>query len=554
MNQDTDNINPQPISRRFFLAAGAATGGLWLVGCGSDSDSSDPTIATSGSTTPDAPTETAGEESTAASTGGPAETTAPAATTERTANLRVTVPTDIQPDGILRFTPGNRPLRRTVYDVVVDRTSDGEYVPSLASGWEWNDDGTSLVMTLRDDVMFHSGRPFGADDVVFLVEQAVAEGSGAQVAALLRRGDLQKSGDHELTVTFEQPFASYLDAFSALPVIDSETFESIESGDALVGTGPFVFNSWTPGSQFDMDRNESYWGGDVAFDKLSFQVVSEPQAALAAMRSGDADMTAGMIPRDAASLDGDGFSVYQSPGFDLYVGLNTAVAPLDDVRVRQAIAYALDRERIVDQVFSGFAEASSVPWSSDTPGVTGEMIDRYAYNIEQGRALIEEAGATGMEVLITPSPQEPTYSAVADIVLFGLTEIGLAPKTATVDAAEFPTLMQGGAFEGIWVAIVGLTSLGVPTSLLTANPLLAGENTHNFTDPQYGEFVNAVVDAASDDDQADAVSELTTYMLDEAFHNTVVQATSLVVAVDKIDGIELDSTLSLVLTGASMSA
>ena len=531
------------LSRRTFLGAGLAAGGLWLAGCGGDDDDATDGTAAPGTAAP-------GTAAPGTSTAG---TTGDAGGPPQTEELRIGVPTDIQPAGMLRFTPGNRPVRRTIYDVVVDRAQDGTYLPSLASEWAWDAAATTLVITLRDDVTFHSGRPFTADDVVFLVEQAVAEGSGAQVAALLRRGDLQKTGDHELTVTFEAPFASYLDAFAALPVVDSETWAEIESGEQLVGTGPFTWQGWTPGSGFEMQRNESYWGDAVAFGQLSVRVIPEPQAALAAMRSGDLDLYTGMIARDAASLAESGFQLFPSPGFDYYVGINTTVAPFDDVRVRQAVAYALDRDRIVDQVFSGLAEATSIPWSSDTPGVTPEMVNRYSYDLEKAKALIAEAGAEGAEVLITPSPQLPSYGAVAEIAQFGLTEIGLKPRMVTVDPAEFPAKMQAGDFPGLWVAIVGLTTLGPTTSLLTANPFKAEENTHHHTPPEYQALVAGVVDAPSDEDLASAVGDLTEHMLENAFHNSVVQASDLAVSVEGMEGVAYDASLSLVLTKAALT-
>ncbi len=526
---------PRLISRRSLLGGTLAAGGLLLAGCGSDSG-----------TTPG---------STETPTGGASTGTATATETAaaRIDNLRLGVPTDILPNGILRFTPGNRPIRRTVFDVVIDKARDGSYVPALADSWEWNGDRTQLVIKLRDGITYHSGRAFTADDVLFLVGKAMEDGSGAQVAQLLARGDMTKTGDLELTVAFDKPFASYLDAFCALPVVDSETFDGLADGKQVVGTGPFTWGSWTPGSQFDLQRFDSYWGGDVKVDQVSVSIITEAQAMLAAMRSGDLDLTERMVARDAATLEKSGFSVARSVGYDYYVGANTSVAPLDDVRVRQAIAYALDRDRIVSQVFSGFAEASSIPWSSDTPGVTDAQVHHYTYDIDKAKSLIQEAGAEGAEVPITPSPQDPTYGAVADIVQFGLTEIGLKPRTATVDAAEFPAHMQAGEFEGLWVAIVGLTSLGPTTSLMTANPFRADANSHNFTPPEWKSLHEGVVEAPDTDAQASALSELTDYMLDQAFHNTVVQASTTVVGAAELTGVDMDLTLALKLTDTARS-
>ena len=520
------------ITRRAVLGGALAAGGLLVVGCGNEPTTT-PTGGPSGGPTP-----------------GPSATST---TVERVANLRLGVPSDILPDGMLRFTPGNQAIRRTVFDVLIDRAPDGSYLPGLATEWEYNADRTQLVIKLRDGVTYHSGRPFTADDVLFLIESATAEGSGAQVAQLLKRGTMTKSGDLELTVAFEAPFASYLDAFTALPVIDSETYGAIADGQQIIGTGPFTWESWTPGSRFEMAWFDSYWGPEVPFDSITGQVISEEQAMLAAMRSGDLDLAERMVARDAVALEQAGFNVVRSPGFDYYVGANTAVAPLDDVRVRQAIAYALDRDRIAEQVFSGIAEPSSIPWDSNTPGVTSAQVNHYGYDLDKARQLIKDAGAEGAEIAITPSPQEPTAVAVADIVQFGLTEIGLSPRTASVDPAEFPTHIQGGTFEGLWVGVVGLTSLGPTTALMTANPLRADKNTHNHVPADYQELHAAVIGAADEDAQAQAISEITDYLLDQAFHATVVQASSTVVCRAELTGVGKDATLAMTLTDARMT-
>lgn len=507
-----------PFSRRLFLRGSlAATGGLLIAGC----------------------------SDTAPGGGGQGG--------QSVANLRVGIPTDVLPGRLLLFSPQNQPVRRTVFDYLIDLEPDGSYKPSLATAWEWNSDNTNLVLTLREDVTFHNGRSFGPDDVIFLIQTALIPETGAQVAQLLKRGgEVTKTGTNQVSISFAEPFARYLDALTALPVVDSATYATTGEGREVIGTGPFTWKNWTAGSTLEMEQNSSYWDGTPTLEAISFSVVAEPQAMLAAMRSGDLDMVDRMVPRDAASLeDAGGFWAESAVGNDIYVGANTAVQPLDDMRVRQAISYAIDRARIVDQVYQGIAQSSCVAWPASTPGVTGDQVERYPYDVEKGAALIEEAGVTGVEIAITPSPADPAFGAIHDIVQFGLEQIGLRTTTVTYDAAEYPEHLQAGDLPGLFIGQVALTSMGPTTALLTASPFRTDKNTHNFNPPEYKTRVDAVV-AASDDDRPDATNRLTDYMLDQAFHNVVVQAASPIVGVEGLSGVEVDITQAFRLARAKL--
>ncbi|HET8590474.1 MAG TPA: ABC transporter substrate-binding protein [Nakamurella sp.] len=542
-----DDITRNAVTRRTFLGGALAAGGLLLAGCGGGE-------SPSGSTTGGG---AAGGTSGAAGSSGAAGGTTSAGGSGVAADaLRIGVPTDFLPSAVQRFNPSNRPLRRTVFDVLIERKPDGSYAPSLAKSWEFSDDNKTLVMDLVEGVTYHSGRDFGPDDVVFAIQTAMEKKSGVQEATLLRRASgIKKSGASQVTVTFDEPFVSYLDALAMIPIVDEKTYADVADGKQIVGTGPFTWKSWTPGSTVEMGRNDSYWQeGKPYLPGLNFSIVTESQALLAAMRSGDMDLAMRMLARDAASLQKDSkFSVSASPGYDTYVGVSTNVKPLDDVRVRQAIAYCIDRKRIADQVYQGFAEPSCCLWDSNTEGITDDMINHYSYDIDKAKSLLADAGASGAEIELAPSPQDPAFSSVGDIVRYGMEQAGLKVKNVSITAADWPKRNQAHDLPGLWISLVGLTVSGAVPTLLSSNPLTPDANTSHFTTDQYTSLTNALL-AASDDQKAAALGDLTSYMIDQAFHNTVVQAKVPIVNVAGLSGVTVDATLSLNLTDAKMSA
>lgn len=471
--------------------------------------------------------------------------------------LRLSVDGDPALSRILGITPGNTSITRSIFDPLLERLPDGSYKPSLASEWAWNDDKTTLKLKLRDGVTFHSGRALTAEDVVATMTMAAKPTSGVQMARLLSRtSSIKASGDREVTVTMDKPFVGILDAFAAIPIIDSTTFDDLESATKVIGTGPFVWKSWTPGKSIVLDRNPSYWNKDHPFlAGLDMSIIGDGQAVVAALKAGDVALATKVLARDAATLAEDSrFTVPDGPGQDLYVGVNVTTKPLDDVRVRRAIGMALDRKRIADQVFKGYATPSCVPWAAGTPGVTAAQVDHFAYDVAAAKALVTEAGAAGAEVTIAARANNPSFVAVADIVYYGLQQIGLKPKIIKIDAPAYAEMMQGGTFTGLWVGNVGLTLVGQLTALLTANPFVIGKNTSKVSDPAYAGLVNGVVDAVDDAQRAQASAALTDYLLDQAFHLTVVQEQPPMVGVKALTGVEVDPLFNVRYADAKLAS
>lgn len=467
-------------------------------------------------------------------------------------SLTVGIPTDINPTNFLGVLSANEPVGRLIFEPLVDFDAEtGEYVPWLASGWEFSADGLSLTVDLRDDVTFHGGRPLTAEDVVFSVESAKAPDSGAQAAGLLNRANaVQAAGEHQVVFTFTEPTAeSFLDALVWTRIVDRESFAGLKSGESVVGTGPFTWTGWNPGSQVTLAANPDYWGEAPQIDDVTLKVYGQSQAMLAALRSGQIDVAHRMVPRDVETVANDPKLRVDTfnPFAETYVGVDVTVAPFDDPQVRQALAWALDRDRIATQVFSGYAEPTDLPLPPSSPGLDSFPTDTYSYDADKARQMIEAAGATGTKVSLAALSTDPILVAVRDVVQFNLTEIGLQVEPVSWDAAQVPERLGSGTTGGLWVNRVSSGSLSPASMAATLLPYRPGKNASNVTDAAYAELATAAQAATPEANQA-----LAQYLVDQAWHLTLVQTQNPLVVRSEVQGVELDTNGYLDLADASI--
>jgi peptide/nickel transport system substrate-binding protein len=290
----------------------------------------------------------------------------------------------------------------------------GEPVPLLATGWEVADDARSWTFDLRQGVSFHNGEPFQAEDVVFSIQ---LEQVAAAVAFPI--SDATVSAPDAETVVFEFPepatnilFPLYYSrvrsrAFHAdidPATIDWETyiagFEGTVVDPELVnGTGPFRFAGGEAGVSEMVSRYEGYWGGPPHLDEIIFQLFASVDLYIPSLQTGALDMAGeqwGPInPAQAGELDPEQFTVTDynmNTAYALEINHSPDRVWFQDVRVRQALLYAADREAMIDPVTYGFGAVADSPitasWAYDPDGITA----RYPYDPEQAAALLDEAG------------------------------------------------------------------------------------------------------------------------------------------------------------------
>lgn len=297
----------------------------------------------------------------------------------------------------------------SVYDTLVYQDLDGSFVPGLAERWEVSEDGLVYTFYLRRDVKFHDGTAFNAQAVQFNLDRiADPETKSRKAGGML--GPYERTevvDDHTVKVYLNEPYAPFLDSASQVYLGMASPAAVQQWGTEYqlhqVGTGPFIFQEYVPNDHLTLVRNPDYaWApevyghkGPAYLDEIEFRFFEDPAVRSLALESGDADVMGEIPPQDAVRLEGsDGFYLYQVPvpGQPLQFFLNTEKPPTDDLRVRQALLYATDRQAIVSAVFQGYSPTAYGPLTAATMGFEPAIQGTYAYDTAQAAALLEEAG------------------------------------------------------------------------------------------------------------------------------------------------------------------
>ena len=325
-----------------------------------------------------------------------------------------------------------------IYDQLI-RTKPGttELEPGLAESWESNADATSWTFKLRQGVNFHDGTPFNAEAVCANFERWYnfqgsfqnpsatyywqytfgggfknpAEGSPGPEDSLYKSCEVVD--DSTVTLNLTRPSATFLEALVLVPLsIQSPTaMEQYGADEGEVdadgvfhptgtygtehptGTGAFKFESWTRGDKLVLVRNEDYWGEPAKLDRLIFRPISDNAARLQALQTGEIQGYDLVEPQDVPTIQGDStLQILDRPAFNVgYVGFNISKPPLDDVRVRQAIAYGLDRQSVVDSFYAGRGEVAKEFMPPNLFGYADDVTE-YTYDPDKAKQILTDAG------------------------------------------------------------------------------------------------------------------------------------------------------------------
>ena len=308
----------------------------------------------------------------------------------------------IDPIGSPTVDAASERVRVLMFNSLVKKDEKFDYVPELASNIQRSEDGLTFTFILRDGVTFHDGRPFTSADAKYTLDTVLAntfaksasffEGAGANKTAYIK--SVEAPDAHTLVVTLNKPWTGLLPNLVPISVIPKDSYESQKTHP--LGTGPFKFKSYDSAQQVvDLEANPTYYEGAPHIANVRARVISDSNAMQAELRAGRVDLAplpTSLSPDAIQSLSQDpNLRVEKFNGSNLnLLTLNTTEAPLDNVKVRQAIAYAIDRESMIRDLLQGQGSiAHSILPQESWAYTSGQT---YKYDPATAKKLLDEAG------------------------------------------------------------------------------------------------------------------------------------------------------------------
>ena len=320
----------------------------------------------------------------------------------------------------------------------IDR--NGRVEPALAESWTISDDGLTYTFSLHAGVTFHDGSALDSADVIFSLERALAEESANAQKGLFEPIETMAAPDaRTVVVTLKRPTGQFLFnlGWGDAVIVAPESAETNKSQP--VGTGPFAFGRWVKGDRIEIEAYPDYWGEAIGLKSATFKIIPDPAAAVAALLAGDVDAFANVpAPEAMAQFESD-------PRFEVVIGstegetilaINNGRAPLDDLKVRQALAHAIDRQAIVDGAMFGYGTPIGSHFAPHHPAYV-DQTGRYAYDPEAAKALLAEAGhGDGLELTLKLPP--PSYARRGgEIIAAQLAAVGVEAELIPVEWAQW---------------------------------------------------------------------------------------------------------------------
>src|SRR5438105_12391239 len=338
---------------------------------------------------------------------------------------------------------------RHVYDPLVDVTNDDRFVPALAETWR-PVNNTTWRFTLRRGVSFHDGTPFTADSVVFTLKRVRDNTKLIKSFVYQDIEDVQKDGDHAVTVTTKRPFGSlpaHLTMLGMLPPSAGANDEAFFQKP--IGTGPFRFGSWTHGDHIDLVASPKYWKpGIPRVEKLTFRFIPELSTRVSALRAGEIHVIDRVWPDMVQTLKGTpGVKVLDTPALEAQRWhFQLARETVKDPRVRKAVSLAINRDVIIKDLLLGYARpvVSPIP-----PGLIGHTnLGQKPYDPEKARQLLKEAGQSKLTLdFVLMKDLYPKQLEIAQAVAAMLGEVGVKVNIRNLEIATAREQRAAGNYD-----------------------------------------------------------------------------------------------------------
>lgn len=522
------------LKRASVLGLSAALTTSLLAACGDDEEDEPTTAAgggetpeaTGGGTTPEAPDETAetGADETPEMAGDetPEAVSEPAG--EGTPGGSISIALESDPttmDPHLSTAAVDRQIFQLIFDKLVDIDQELNIIPELASEWVISDDGMEYTFTLVEGVTFHDGEPFNATAAKANFDRILDETTASpRLGEIAQVTGVEAVDDTTLVLTLSQPFSPLLATLSdrAGMMISPKAIEELGADLARqpVGTGAFTFVEWLEDDHLTVRRNDSWWQEGLPYlDEVTYIPIVDASVRLTALQTDDVQMIQSLSARDVAMVEEDDSLVYETIaglGFS-YIALNVSQAPFDNIALRQAVAWTIDRDAINETLFFGTGDPAQTPIPPSSWAYDPEL-QFYTQDYDMARQKLEEGGMPdGFEftLLLTNSPDAIQLGEVFRA------QMGEAGIVANIELLEFGTLLDrtdGGDYQAVSLGWSGRPD--PDGNVYGYFHSEGGNNDGGYSNPEVDRLLDEARAVSDQDERRALYSELLTIVAEEA--------------------------------------
>ena len=376
-----------------------------------------------------------------------------------------------------------------IFEGLMKAGPDGGVIPAVASDYKMSPDGKKYTFTLREGVTFHNGEQVKAEDVLYSLDRcAGSENNGVPlIAAFSNVAAIYAADDRTVCVELKEPSLEFLNSMTAA-IIPNGSGEKISADP--VGTGPFKFVSYHPQNSMEMVRFDGYWGAAPKLEKVTFKIITEVNTLVLGLKGGTLDMVIHMPNTVAAEVQKDFTVLEGTMKLVQALYLNNAVKPFDDVRVRQAMYYAINVPEIIDFVCDGAGVPTGTSmYPAFTKYFVADLAQVYQHNIERAKQLLKEAGyPNGFDMTITVPGNYEQHVDTGLVLSQQLAEVGINAEVVEVSWESWVTdVYKGRNYQS--------TVSGIAASDMTAREMLDryttthSKNFIGFSNEEYDKVV-----------------------------------------------------------------
>lgn len=441
-------------------------------------------------------------------------------------------------DPMLSAATDTSAVMMNVYEGLLGFNQKGEFIPAIAESYNISSDELIYTFKIKKGIQFHNGKDCTAQDVKYTYEKlAGLDGSKALNSTLAAElVKVECPDDYTAVLTLKAKDAGFLS--KATISIQQKSYD--QNSTLPVGTGPYKFVEYTKGQKIVLEKNDKY--STIAdrkptVDKVEFEIMTDENAKLMALKSDSLDI-AGVTPTNANAL-GSNFNIVKGPQNMVQVfALNNKVKPLDNLKVRQAICYAIDKDEIINAVVDGDGTKVESFLSPSMATYYNDKLKAYSTDTAKAKELLKEAGyEKGFDLTIKVPSNYQTHVDTAQVIKSQLAKVGINVKIELIEWAQWLDGVYGK--RDYEATVIGHSGKLDPQDFLNRFSTTYAKNYFNFSNPDYDALIKQGATTADQSRRGEIYKQSQQMLVDQA-SSVFIQDPDIIYAVNKrVSGLKI---------------